>query len=209
MKSESFLIKPRTKKGIETRNRIINAAAECIATLGLEKASITAIAKRAHVPRSLVARYIPKKTDLLVNIIEFWKSQNSIETTSSLPPLEQQIEFVVENTRYLEQNPQFATCVMLVYYYSSIDKRMATYCREFSDGAEQLSIKFLNDENKIRGSKIPPELLISFGIQIANMSSMHLLKRFTTPIKNKKKYDADFVRILRFLWESFFAAAPI
>lgn len=207
MKTIGYLSKPRTQKGVDTRNRILFAAAECISNLGIEKTSITAIANRARVPRSLVARYIPKKTDLLVNIIEFWKSQGIVQTTPSLPPLEQEIEAHVETTRYLELNPQFASCVILVYYYSSIDPRMAAYCREFSDGAEQRSIKFLIEEDKIRKTKIPENLLVSFGVQLANMSSMHLLKRFTTPIKNKRQYDDDYIRTVRHLWEAFFAAA--
>jgi hypothetical protein len=47
---------------------------------------------------------------------------------------------------------------------------------------------------------------VSFGIQIANMESMHLIKRIATSIKNSRKYDGDFNQILRNLWESFFAA---
>ncbi len=195
---------PKTTKGIETRNRILNAAARCITEIGIEQTSVTQIAKLAKVPRSLVARYVPKKADLLILIIEHWRQLRVRKEISHLPPLEAEIESQTNMTDYLTTNPHFATCVILVYYYSRIDPRMAKYCRQFSDSAEQGAIKRLVEENKIRGTNISRELLESFGVQLANMGSMHLIKRFTTPIKNKKKYDESYNQMVRHLWEKFF-----
>ena len=128
---------PKTKKGWETRSKILGAAAACIAEIGTDKTTVTQIAKRAAVPRSLVARYIPKKADLLINVIEFWDKQRIIKETPDLPPFEREVEALQDMTQYLEWNPHFATAVLLVYYYSRIDPRMARYCREFSKFAEE------------------------------------------------------------------------
>lgn len=112
----------RLTKGEKTARRIFEAAAECIASLGIEKTSITEIAKRAKTSRGLVAHYCPKKDNLLQQVI-FWirsQAQAQIEADGVGGPKEKILYQMRANYEFFTAKPHYYMCYMLLYYYSGI-----------------------------------------------------------------------------------------
>ena len=61
---------PKITKGQRTARKIIDAAARCISKLGIEKTSVTNIAKEAELKRSLVAYHFPRKDRIIFHVFE-------------------------------------------------------------------------------------------------------------------------------------------
>ncbi len=143
----------RTDKGHATFNKILFAAASCIAEIGIEKTSITAIAKKAKTSRGLVAHYFPKKSKLFLEIIKniAKKAYESIETTpSDLNGEEELKHYAVANLNFFLKNPVFFKCFLLFYYYASISEEFRTMNEEFNKRA---LLRFQNSLRKMNLSE--------------------------------------------------------
>jgi AcrR family transcriptional regulator len=128
------------KKGKETRDRILEAAAHVVSKRGIENASVTWIAKQANVSRGLVAYYIPSSDGLLLELIKFILNQAAILFSNEMPSdavakkavehgvAESVVSRIEKNFNFFSQHPHYFQCFMLFYYRSSYDPQ----CRKLN-----------------------------------------------------------------------------
>lgn len=115
-------------KGQKTAVRILEAAGRCVAKIGADKASITAIAKEAEVKRSLIAYHFPKKDDIFYKVMTHIMGRFSADylknrRTDSLPAKEELLELVGIYMDYFEENPHYFHCYLHCFYMASVHKR--------------------------------------------------------------------------------------
>ena len=127
-------------KGELTALRILDAACVCIAELGIERTSITAIAKRAKVSRALVAHHFPRKAELFGHVIRYIADEGykSIEAAPAGTDEIGEIRHIVSaNLDFFLDNPHFFRSFFLFYYYASFRKefrRLNTQMQERAVG---------------------------------------------------------------------------
>lgn len=108
------------------KRRILIAAAKVVALKGIEKASVTEIAKKARVTRSLIQYYLPKQQDLMVSLIEliaqegylfFVENDPLVKCRFKMPvALEKRIRL---NFSFFAEYPHYFQCFMLFFYNAS------------------------------------------------------------------------------------------
>jgi AcrR family transcriptional regulator len=128
----------RTQKGHTSFNKILVAAATCISEIGIEKTSVTAIAKKAEVSRALVAHYFPKKSELFAEVIKYiaQEAYTKIESTEeNLTPQSALQKYANANFIFFLENPVFFKCFLLFYYYAAISKEFRKMNDKFNERA--------------------------------------------------------------------------
>lgn len=115
-------------KGQATARTILEAAARSIAAVGIEKASITEIAKRAKVSRGLVAHHFPKKSDLFLHVIQYVANEGYIFISQNTEQVRKErgteLRAVIEsNLVFFLTNPHYFKCFFLFYYFASISTK--------------------------------------------------------------------------------------
>jgi len=112
-----------TPKGRTTYRNIMESAARCVADLGIERTSVTAIAQKAGVSRSLVAHYLPSQNDLLLTIMHHISNVGTEMVTpqDGTQSGEDQLLFSVQsNFSFFEKFPHYFSCQLLLYSSSAI-----------------------------------------------------------------------------------------
>ena len=115
-------------KGLEMQKRILLAATKVVALKGIEKASVTEIARKARITRSLVQYYLPKQDRLMIELITFiaqeayqyfLKVDSEIRVRFGIPEgIEKRIRL---NFRFFNEHPHYFQCFMLFFYRASYD----------------------------------------------------------------------------------------
>jgi AcrR family transcriptional regulator len=133
-----------SKKGQKTSEDIIQAAIRCVASIGIEHASIGEIAKLADVNRSLVAYYFPKKDELFLKITEHIidKLIQYLEGASQRPANLEDALSVVED--YFKFNHDQMVNYLNLLYYCNLRYRYYGHLREFYNYLQ--SFDSLSDE---------------------------------------------------------------
>jgi AcrR family transcriptional regulator len=111
-------------KGQRTYNEILEATTRCIAQIGVEGTSITAIAEEAGVSRSLVAYHFPKKKLIFKEVLKYISAQGLSEIeidVSKLSPEEQIRHVYRSNFEFFLRHRHYFKCFFLFYYMASID----------------------------------------------------------------------------------------
>ena len=129
---------PLMTKGEQTALAILEAAAQCIARIGIEKTSITEIAKKADVSRGLVALYFPKKSKVFKEVVLYiamqaYKKIESVDVSNSAR--DKTLHVMRANFEFFLSRPHYFKCFMLFYYYASIDPDFRKLNTEFNDRA--------------------------------------------------------------------------
>lgn len=113
--------KPR-KRDVR-RAIIVEAAIDCIATLGVENTSFEAIGKKAGMLKAHVAYYFPNRDDLIEEVIKF--SVSSVQAMSvegmkaETDPEQKLAAFITATFRWRDQFPKQSSVILLLYYYAS------------------------------------------------------------------------------------------
>ena len=107
-------------KSSESRRKILESAVYCLARIGVEKASISAIAEKSGKSRGLVAHYFPKKSELFPTVIrhivdQFGEGLHKDPDVDS--PLFKSVRF---NLKFFIQHRDYFSCMILFYYYSAV-----------------------------------------------------------------------------------------
>ena len=109
-----------------TRAHIIQSAIKIISEKGIEKCTTREIAQVSGVSNGLINHYIPKRNDLFTVVIQeiIEEAYLKIETPpASLNGLEKILFNCEVNARFFEERPDYAKCILLFYYYSSISEK--------------------------------------------------------------------------------------
>ncbi|MEW6056847.1 MAG: TetR/AcrR family transcriptional regulator [Bdellovibrionota bacterium] len=108
--------------------KIMEAAMDCVVTLGPEKTTLRAIAKKAGISVGLVHYHVPKKKDLFYLVLKYFLEETQLSIAK--PDLSLRgIDLFLERIRYNFEifhpsNAKYYQCFLLGYYY-------ATFRREF------------------------------------------------------------------------------
>ncbi len=117
-------------KGQRTAIKILEAAARCIAQIGAEKTSISAIAKEANLKRSLIAYHFPKKDDIFYKVMQHIMYQFGryyIPSRPTRPTETNSVEWLFEAyIDYFQEYPHFFHCYLHCFYLSSVHYRYKT-----------------------------------------------------------------------------------
>ncbi|MFZ4715696.1 MAG: TetR/AcrR family transcriptional regulator [Bacteriovoracaceae bacterium] len=113
-------------KGQKTAQKILEAAARCISKVGVEKTSVTNIAKEAELKRSLIAYHYPKKAEIFYKVI-ISITQSIVEqrsaNTENLKGREKLQQILLSYTDFFYQNTHYFNCYLHFFYMSSIDEK--------------------------------------------------------------------------------------
>lgn len=123
-------------KGQKTAQKIVEAAARCISTLGVEKTSVTNIAKEAELKRSLIAYHFPKKAEIFYKVImNITKSIEEVreQTTLGTQGREKLEKTLMSYADFFYENSHYFNCYLHFYYMASIDEKY----RKLNDGITQ------------------------------------------------------------------------
>ena len=115
-------------KGQKTAVKILEAAARCVAKIGAEKTSITAIAHEAKLKRSLIAYHFPKKEDIFYHVmkhimVQFGRSYlPSRPKISPAPKQEKQdlLNLISAYMDYFQTYPHYFHCYLHCFYLASV-----------------------------------------------------------------------------------------
>ena len=131
-------------KGQKTAQKILEAAARCISKVGVEKTSVTNIAKEAELKRSLIAYHFPKKAEIFYKvIISITQSIVEMRTTNTLDlkGREKLQQVLLTYTDFFYQNTHYFNCYLHFFYMSSIDEKY----RKLNDQITNNSLDVLKD----------------------------------------------------------------
>lgn len=178
----------RSPKGKHTAEQILEACAHCIAEIGIEGTSITAVAKRAKVSRSLVAHYFPVKAKLFGQVIDYVsaKAQATVhgDDAAKLSPREQLERLFRRNFDFFGDHASYARCYLLFYYYCGVDAELLRQNSAMVEQAESRIARLL----AAMGRKAPAAL--------ARELHSHLLGTLIKQVSAQKGGAAEFARWL-------------
>jgi len=114
-------------KGQKTALKILEAAGRCIAQIGAEKTSITAIAKEAELKRSLIAYHFPKKEDIFYKVMvhimfQFGRNFLPLRKMPSEPKAALST-LIAGYMDYFEEYPHYFHCYLHCFYLASVHER--------------------------------------------------------------------------------------
>lgn len=114
-------------KGQKTALRILEAAGRCIAKIGAEKTSITAIAKEAKLKRSLIAYHFPKKDEIFFQVmihIMMQFGQSFLKKRPQPVDPKQDLRVLIEAYMdYFQEYPHYFHCYLHCIYMASVHER--------------------------------------------------------------------------------------
>lgn len=114
----------KLSKGQITAQKILEAAARCIAKVGIEKTSVTNIAKEAVLKRSLIAYHFPKKAEIFFKVITHIAEELMVKrtemTTGTSGKLKLERVLLSYSDYFYEKNHNF-NCFLHFQYLASID----------------------------------------------------------------------------------------
>jgi AcrR family transcriptional regulator len=122
-----FINESELTKGQRTALKILEAAGRCVAQIGAEKTSISAIAKEASLKRSLIAYHFPKKDDIFYKVMEHIMYQFGryyLPSRATKPTIENSVEWLIEGYMdYFHAYPHYFHCYLHCFYLSSVHHR--------------------------------------------------------------------------------------
>ena len=197
-----------TPKGEETKERLYMAAMRCIAKYGIDKTSVTVIAKEAKATRSLLGHYLPKKDDLFAEVLVLGIRKISEVTRDSLdylPPLDAFLKDFKQNIDALEMYPEIQSCFNLAYYASNYDDRIKGIMSNMIMNAQEQTYDFLHEENKLRKNPYSSKELKQFAYSLHDMMAFYLMKRKIIHFNDLNKSDDVFIKSLTKYWKMVFS----
>jgi AcrR family transcriptional regulator len=114
-------------KGQKTALRILEAAGRCIAQIGAEKTSITAIAQEAKLKRSLIAYHFPKKDEIFFQVmihIMMQFGQSFLKKRPQYDDPKQDLRALIEAYMdYFQEYPHYFHCYLHCIYMAAVHDR--------------------------------------------------------------------------------------
>jgi AcrR family transcriptional regulator len=183
---ELFEFKPR--KGDLKKMEIIMAAIDCIASIGFEKTTYEAIAKKIGTRRAHVAYHFKDKNDIFEACIRYIMAnyqQTSIKRIEAAKDgLEMLVNYAEAPFLWAEENPQQLSVMLLFYYLCTInEKYKELHASIRSGGVERIQYILTNKLTK----KIPVKEAAPMAKMIQNLVSGAIMDVTTTGNKTLKE----------------------
>lgn len=176
---ELFEFKPR--KGDLKKIEIILAAIDCMATIGYEKTTYEAIAKRIGTRRAHVAYHFKDKADIFEASIKYINAsyqQTSIQQMEEANDgLQTLVNYIEAPFIWAEQNPSQLAVMLLFYYLCLIDEKYRTLHADLRQkGAQRIEYILTNKLSTPIDKEVAPEMAKT----IQNLMSGTILDLSTT-----------------------------
>lgn len=113
-------------KGQRTAKTILEAAARCISKIGIEKTSVTNIAKEADLKRSLVAYHFPKKDTIVPMVFELIAIElnNYLDEQCDDKTGREALENIYKSyLKFYEEKPHYFHVGLHFFYLASINEK--------------------------------------------------------------------------------------
>ena len=197
---------PQQKRGIETRNRILDAAKELFSENGFHGTNSKEIAARAGVSIGSFYSYFKNKKSLFVEVFEAYESRRIMQIiTSQAPPegidparkrafVEQIIQSIIDAH---DQSPDFHREVLAMHYADA--DIAADYHQMQQQFVEQFRDYLTGIPHKLRVEDIDAAALV---VCTAVEEIVHSLKMFDPPLPEKRVVSALADMVHRYLFKS-------
>ena len=157
-------------KAKPVRERLLDAAEDCLARFGAQKTSMEDVARAAGLSRATVYRYFDNRDALLLGVASRQASALAIESLGYLAQFDEISDWLVEGLLYtlreIPKRPVFASLV------SSLDSRSATKLLLGSSGMIEIGVSVLRPmfatakEQGLLREEIDLDLLIEWLLRV-------------------------------------------
>lgn len=176
---ELFEFKPR--KGDLKKIEIILAAIDCMATIGYEKTTYEAIAKRIGTRRAHVAYHFKDKADIFEASIKYINASYQQTSIQQMEAATDGLQMLINYTEapfiWAKENPSQLAVMLLFYYLCTIDEKYRLFHAQLrKKGAERIQYILTNKLS----TPIDQELAPAMAKTIQNLMSGTILDLSTT-----------------------------
>lgn len=191
----------KLSKGQITAQKILEAAARCIAKVGIEKTSVTNIAKEAVLKRSLIAYHFPKKAEIFFKVIGHIAEELMIKrtemTTGTSGKLKLERVLLSYSDYFYEKNHNF-NCFLHFQYLASIDGQYKKLNDQITKNALDVikaAIQEVLDEEKVQYQE---KLVLDFAETLYMRLIGVIMRYYTTNHQfSTDDYQKRYITILR------------
>ncbi|MCF8058562.1 MAG: TetR/AcrR family transcriptional regulator [Bacteriovoracaceae bacterium] len=183
---ELFEFKPR--KGDLKKMEIILAAIECIATIGFEKTTYEAIAKKIDTRRAHVAYHFKDKADIFEACVKYIMASYQQTSITRIEEAKDGLEMLVNYSEapflWAEEHPEQLSVMLLFYYLCTVDEKYKElHAAIRSGGVERIQYILTNKLTK----KIPAKEAAIMAKTIQNLVSGSIMDVTTTGNRTLKE----------------------
>lgn len=192
MESLNELFEDGTRKGDLKKMEIILAAIDCLATIGFEKTTFEAIAKRIGTRRAHVAYHYKDKNDIFMAMIKYivtnYQEISLAHIKDSREGEQTLLHYVEGPFVWAQKNPKQLS-VMLLFYY------LCSFRDEYLNLNNQIRIAGVERMQFILTNQFSPAYKVEdakfLSKQIQNLISGNLIDAYTTKNKSVKQAMKD------------------
>lgn len=170
-------------KGQKTAQKIVEAAARCISTLGVEKTSVTNIAKEAELKRSLIAYHFPKKAEIFYKVI-LNITQSIVEaraqSTMGTQGREKLEKTLMSYADFFFDNPHYFNCYLHFYYMASIDDKYRKLNDTITKNAYDILKDSIGEILKLDGINYTDQMIGNFADLVYQQLLGVIMRYYTT-----------------------------
>lgn len=175
----SALAEPKQDRSRATRQRLLEATVECLATRGFHATSVGAIAAEADISRGALQHHFPTREDLIIAALEYMFSQRRQAVRALTPPAAEgaaRVRQVVDDLMELYMGDLFRGALQ-VWTAAAADPvlrdRIVPLERRFARGVHDVAVELLQVDDSdphVRGL-IQATLDMARGLALADVLS--------------------------------------
>lgn len=177
MGAVSALREPQQDRSRATRQRLLEAAVECLSELGWAATTVAVVAQRAGVSRGATQHHFPTRESLFAASVEYIATARTEEIrheTARLAGNGNRTETVVDLIVGLYTGPMFRAALQVWVAASSDDALRAQIVpleAKFARGAHQLAIELLGVDESVPGVRetVQATLDLARGLALADL----------------------------------------
>lgn len=191
----------KLSKGQQTAQKILEAAARCIAKVGIEKTSVTNIAKEAVLKRSLIAYHFPKKAEIFFKVITHIAEELMVKRTEMTKDTTGKLKLervLLSYSDYFYDKTHNFNCFLHFQYLASIDSHYKKLNDQITKNALdviKLAIQEVLNEEKVQYK----ENLVSDFAEALYMRLIGVIMRYYTTNHqfSTDDYQKRYIHVLR------------
>ncbi|MCT2583860.1 TetR/AcrR family transcriptional regulator [Actinophytocola gossypii] len=170
---------PRQDRSRATRQRLLEAAIECLAEVGWSGSTVAVVAERAGVSRGAAQHHFPTREDLVTSAVEYVSQERLArlrELAVDLPSGPGRTQAVIELVEHMYTGPVFGAAIHL-WVAASADERLRerVLVLEARAGREthRVALELLGVDESVPGVRetVQATLDLARGLGLANLLS--------------------------------------
>ncbi len=202
MQSYQNFLDQKPSKGDLKKLEIIQAAIECISSIGFEKTTYQAIAEKVGTRRAHIAYHFKDKSDIFKASIQYINGNYQRILTEQLEEAQPGIDTIIKYASspfvWAEQNPNELSVMLLFYYLCTIDPEYRALNDDLRKRGVERILLVLTQECRIELMPVELELKAK---QIQNLISGSIMDAVTTQHKSLKQAKDETIKNITNLLE--------